>query len=113
MASREKGISNKLAEYTLKVLQDKDPKAKLSDEQQKLCDDTAKNLTETKSFGPFTLGASLSVTFPHNLNYIPSVTIVNSSDGLSDLRIIFLTDTGVTIYNAGVLCSATCYVYCH
>lgn len=113
MATREQGIKQKLIDYTLKVLKAADPKAKISDEQKKLCEDTAKNLTETKSFGPFVLGAGGSVAFDHELGYIPSVTVVNSADTLSDLKIIFLTDNQVGIYNAGAISTTTCFVYCH
>lgn len=59
-----------------------------------------KATTETYSTGTFTLGAGASQVFNHNLGYIPSVTLVSSSDcfisGLTDTAIQITSDGGAT-----------------
>lgn len=59
-----------------------------------------KATTETYSTGTFTLGAGASQIFNHNLGYIPSVTLVSSSDcfisGLTDTIVQITSDGGAT-----------------
>lgn len=113
MASRQEGIEAKLIAYAEKIIKEGDPKAKLSDAAKQIAKDTAKNFTETFTSLPLFPLAGGVIDISHGLGFKPSVTIQNSLDGLTDIKIINITDTEVRIYNSGLLSTYPAFIYCH
>lgn len=113
MASRQEGIEAKLIAYAEKIIKEGDPKAKLSDAAKQIAKDTAKNFTETFTSLPLFPVANGTIDIVHGLGFKPSVTIQNSLDGATDIKIINITDSEIRIYNTGTVSVYPAYIYCH